>query len=127
MANEQRSLFDNRSYRGARQQAYAITPPAADQTVLTTLPAYHAYLGSAGYSPYTPDDYRADVKRFGQFTGAKALQDIRTVDIQQWIGQLNQTMPPKTVNRKLAAVGNYFRWLEAEQVVTPNPARNLRS
>ena len=95
--------------------------------MLTTLPAYHAYLGSAGYSPYTPDDHRADVKRFGQFTGAKALQDIRTVDIQQWIGQLNQTMPPKTVNRKLAAVGNYFRWLEAEQVVTPNPARNLRS
>src|SRR6516225_9475179 len=36
-------------------------------------------------------------------------------------------MPGKTVNRKVAAVGNYFRWLEAEQVVAPNPAKNLRS
>ena len=55
------------------------------------------------------------------------LRDIRSVEIQQWIGQLAKAMPPKTVNRKVAAVGNYFRWLEAEQVVTPSPAKNIRS
>jgi site-specific recombinase XerD len=123
----QPALFDKRAYRGAKPQSYAITPPAADQTVLATLPAYHAYLSSGRYSQYTPDDFTADVKRFGQFTGAKVLQDVRTVDIHQWIGQLNQTMPFTTVRRKIAAVGNYFRWLEAEHVLTPNPAKNIRA
>jgi len=127
MATKQRTLFDKRSFKGSQPQSYAITPPAADQTVMATLPAYHAYLSSAGYSKYTPDDFTADVRRLAMFTGAKTLQDVRTVDIQQWIATLKQTMPPKTVSRKISALGNYFRWLEAEQVLTPNPAKNIRA
>jgi Phage integrase, N-terminal SAM-like domain len=122
-----RGLFDKRSYKGALPQSYSIIPPAADQTVTATLPAYHAYLSSAGYSKYTPDDFRADIKCFGQFTGSKLLQDIQTVDIQQWISELKKTMPPKTVSRKVSALGNYFRWLEAEKVLAPNPAKNIRA
>lgn len=127
MATEQRGLFDKRSYKGVLPQSFSISPPAADQTVMTTLPAYHAYLSSAGYSKYTPDDFTADIKRFGQFTASKALQDIQTVDIQQWIGELKKTMPPKTVSRKVSALGNYFRWLDAEQVLARNPARTIRA
>ena len=108
MTTAQRGLFDKRSYKGVLPQSYSITPPAADQTVMATLPAYHAYLSSAGYSKYTPDDFTADIKRFGQFTASKALQDIQTVDIQQWIGELTKAMPPKTVSRKVSALGNYF-------------------
>lgn len=127
MGKEQSTLFDKRSYRGALPQSYPITPPDPEQTVSATLPAYHAYLSSAGYSQYTPDDFTADLRRFGQFMDARALQDIRTVDIQQWIAELRQTMPPKTVSRKVSAVGNYFRWLEAEQVLETNPAKHIRA
>src|SRR2546425_28187 len=111
MAAGQRTLFDKQPYKGTLPQFYSITPPSPEQTVTATLPAYHAYLSSAGYSKYTPDDFTADLKRFGQFTGAKALQDVQTTDIQQWIGELKKTMPPKTVSRKVSALGNYFRWL----------------
>lgn len=127
MAQQQSALFDNRSYRGSLPQSHAITPPSADQAVSATLPAYHAYLGSAGYSQYTPDDFTADVRRFGQYTAPTALQDIRPVDIQQWIAELKQTMPPKTVSRKVSALGNYFRWLMAEKVLAKNPAYGLRA
>src|SRR3954447_26080397 len=126
MAEEQATLFDKRPYRGTLPHA-PTTPPAADQTVHATLPAYHAYLSSAGYSKYTPDDFTADLKRFGQFTGPKLLQDIQTVDIQQYIGELKRTMPAKTVSRKVSAVGNYFRWLKAEAVLPRNPAENIRA
>ena len=127
MATEQGALFHKRSYRGAKPQSFQITPPAADQTVGTTLPAYHAYLSSSGYSRYTPDDFTADLKRFGMFTGTKALQDVKTVDIQQWIGELKSKMPPKSLSRKVSALGNYFRWLAGEQVLKSNPAEGIRA
>lgn len=125
---EQGALFDKRTYRGSKPQAFSITPPSADMTVLATLPAYHAYLSSSGYSQYTPDDFTADIKRFGQFTGSKRLQDVQRVDIQQWVSQLKATMPAKTVSRKVSALGNYFRWLAGvEQVLKPNPAEGIRA
>lgn len=127
MTTEQGTLFDKRAYKGVRPQSYSITPPMADQTVLATLPAYHAYLTSTSSSRYTPDDFAADIRRFGRFTSSKALQDIQTADIQQWVGELKKTMPPKTVSRKVSALGNYFRWLAAEKVLERNPGAGLRA
>ena len=96
---------------------YAITPPTADMTVTATLPAYDAYLSSAGYSRYTPDDFTADIRRFGQFTASKTLIELQTVDLRQWVSELHKTMPAKTVSRKVSAMGNYFRWLTAEEAL----------
>jgi len=124
---EQGALFDSRTYKGSKPQLFNVTAPTADQTVFNTLPAYHAYLSSGKYSQYTPDDYTADIKRFGQFTGSKVLKDITKGDIRQWIGQLKQTMPPKTLNRKVSAIGNYFRWLMSEHVLQENPAASIRA
>lgn len=127
MTERQSTLFDKRSFKGQKPQGYSITPASSDMTVHATLPAYHAYLSSGAYSKYTPDDFTADLKRFGQFTATKPLKDIQTVDIQQWIGQLKTSMPPKSVSRKVSAVGNYFRWLEGEKVLERNPAQNIRA
>lgn len=126
MTREQGTLFDKRSYRG-EQQTQAVKPPTAAQSVGVTLPAYHVYLSSAGYSKYTPDDFTADVKRFATFVGTKLLRDVQTADIQQWIATLKKTMPAKTVSRKVSAIGNYFRWLEAEKVLERNPAKGIRA
>lgn len=125
MTRKQSSLFDNRSYRGTRPPSQAIAPPTADQTVSATLPAYHAYLRSTRQSEYTPGDFHADLKRFGQFTAGKRLADIRTADIQQWVGQLKQDMEAKTVSRKVTALRNYFRWLVAERVLPRDPASSV--
>ncbi len=127
MATDQATLFDRRRYSGMTPQAYQIVPPAADQTVLKTLPAYYAYLSSGEYSKYTPDDFTSDIKRFGLFVGGKALKDIQPVDIQAWIGELKKAMTAKTVSRKVSAIGNYFVWLEREKVLEHNPAKNIHA
>ena len=128
MATEQGALFDKRTYRGQKPQTFSITPPSADQTVIQTLPAYHAYLSSGEYSQYTPDDYTADIKLFGQFAGSRVLKELQTADLQQWIGKIKETMPPKTVSRKVSALGNYFRWLaNIEKALEKNPAKPIRA
>jgi NurA domain-containing protein len=86
MVGDQASLFDRKKYKGVMSQSYQIEPPAADHTVIKTLLAYHTYLWSGGYSKYTPDDFTNDVKKFGLFVKDKKLSEVRTVDIQQWIG-----------------------------------------
>jgi site-specific recombinase XerD len=127
MTTEQGALFDKRTFRGSKPQNFTITPPTSDQTVIQTLPAYHAHLGSGGYSQYTPDDYTADIKLFGQYVSSKPLGTLETTDLQQWISEIKQIMPPKTVSRKVSALGNYFRWLTTEQVLDKNPARHIRA
>ena len=126
MPGEQASLFDRKKYSGVMPQILSIEPPTSDSTVLKTLPAYHAYLRSGGYSKYTPDDFTSDVKKFGVFVKDKKLSEIRTVDIQQWIGELKKVMTEKTVSRKISAITNYFLWLETEKVLTVNPAGAIR-
>jgi site-specific recombinase XerD len=127
MTTEQGTLFDRHKYRAVIPQAYQIIPPASDQTVLKTLPAYHAYLSSGEYSKYTPDDFTSDIKKFGLFVVGKAIKDIQPADIQQWVGELKKTKTAKTVSRKISAIGNYFAWLETEKVLDHNPAKNIRS
>src|SRR6266700_1769283 len=126
MGSEQPSLFNRKQYAGVLAQTYHIEPPTAESTVLKTLPAYHAYLQSGGYSKYTPDDFTSDVKKFGFYVKDKKLRAIRTVDIQQWIGELKKVMTEKTVSRKISALTNYFLWLEREKVLSGNPAASIR-
>ncbi len=126
MVGEQASLFDRKKYSGVMPQTLSIEPPTPDCTVLKTLPAYHTYLQSGGYSKYTPDDFTSDVKKFGLFVKDKRLSEIRTVDIQQWIGELKKVMTEKSVSRKISALTNYFLWLETEKALTVNPAASIR-
>ena len=126
MGGVQASLFDRKKYSGVLPQTYQIAPPTPDSTVLQTLPAYHTYLQSGGYSQYTPDDFTGDVKKFGLFVTDKKLREIRPVDIQQWIGELKKVMTEKSVSRKISALTNYFLWLEREKVLTVNPAASIR-
>jgi site-specific recombinase XerD len=126
MPGEQASLFDRKKYTGVLPQTYRIEAPASDSTVLQTLPTYHAYLRSGEYSKYTPDDFTGDVKKFGFFVKEKKLREIRTVDIQQWIGELKKVLSEKTVSRKISALTNYFLWLEREQALAVNPAAAIK-
>src|SRR6266567_2233852 len=126
MPGEQASLFDRKKYSGVMPQTYQIEPPTSDCTVLKTLPAYYAYLQSGEYSKYTPDDFTGDVKKFGFFVKDKKLREIRTVDLQQWLGELKKVMTEKTVSRKISALTNYFLWLATEKVLSVNPAASIR-
>jgi site-specific recombinase XerD len=128
MADRQLDLFNRKKYTGILPQTVEITPPTSDSTVLTTLPAYHPYLSSGGYSKYTPDDFTSDVKKFGMFLKDKRIGEIRTTDIQQWIAELKKVLSAKTVSRKVSALSNYFLWLVSVGVLDhkTNPAGTIR-
>src|ERR671936_311511 len=134
MAGDQLPLFQRKTYKGIIPSIpIAIQPPTPEKTVLQTLTAYYAYLKDGGYSPYTPDNFTGDVKKFGVFLKDKPLKDITTRDIQSWIAQLKTPAPKgegltaKTVSRKLTALSNYFTWLTQQGVIAPkaNPMLDI--
>lgn len=128
MTTEQGTLFNQRGYRGQKPQTFTVVAPSSDMTVLATLPAYHAYLSSGQYSQHTAGDYTADMKLFGQYTRNRALSELQTGDMQAWVASLKATMPAKTINRKVSALGNFFRWLtHVEHVFEQNPAGGIRA
>jgi site-specific recombinase XerD len=126
MADNQLVLFNPKKYTGVLPQVAKFSPPTGEQTVIQTLPAYHAYLRSGDYSKYTPNDFTSDVRKFGLYIKDKRLRDIRTLDIQQWIGELRKVLREKTVSRKVSAITNYFHWLAREKILPGNPAASIR-
>jgi site-specific recombinase XerD len=125
MTIEQGTLFNQKAFKGSLPQNHTIKAPTATMTVNQTLSAYYAFLSSISRSQYTPNDFHADLKLFGQFTSPRPLCELQIEDIQQWIAKLKETMQPKTVSRKIAALSNYFRWLDAAKVLTKNPAESI--
>jgi site-specific recombinase XerD len=124
MSGSQLPLFQRKTYKGIIPTIpIHIQAPAADRTVLQTLPAYYTYLQGGGFSKYTPDDFTGDLKKFGVFQKDKLVKEITTKDIQAWISFLKSPSPKgeglsaKTVSRKLTALGNYFQWLTASGVI----------
>ena len=125
MSGTQLPLFQRKTYKGIIPTIpVEIQAPAADRTILQTLPAYYTYLQGRGFSKYTPDDFTGDLKKFGLFQKDKPIKEIQTRDIQAWISFLKTPSPKgeglsaKTVSRKLTALGNYFQWLVANEVIT---------
>jgi hypothetical protein len=57
---------------------------ACQKTVLHTLTAYYSYLRDGGYSPYTPDDFTGDVKKFGVFLKDTPIKDIAVYRASIW-------------------------------------------
>lgn len=127
MQQGQLPLFQRKSFLAVVSQPMTLLPPEPTATVLRTLPAYHAYLQSGGYSQYTPDDFHADVKKFALYTPGKEIQQLTPPDVQQWVGHLKTTerLSAKTVSRKLTALNNYFLWLITNGVITVNPAAGI--
>jgi site-specific recombinase XerD len=105
--------------------------PTGESSVFDSLSAYYTHLQSVSTSQYTPDDFKADVQRFGVFVSNKKLQDISMQDIQQWRSSLTTSqgkpLSPKTISRKMSALINYFAWLIELGIIIKNPIENIRN
>src|SRR3954464_12320203 len=115
--------------KAVEQQTVEPVTPTADNTVMQTLPAYMAFLGGSGYSASTTEKYFADVRKFSLFLREKKVGEITQHDIQQWIAGLlakdGEKLDPKTVNRKVSAIINYFGWLSGLGVIEKDPTATL--
>jgi site-specific recombinase XerD len=134
VSGSQLPLFQRKTYKGIIPTIpVELQASSGDKTVIETLSAYYTYLSSGGFSEYTPDDFTGDLKKFGVYLKEKRIQEVTERDIQSWISFLKTRSPReeglrvKTVSRKLTALGNYFQWFAANDVIPgdKNPMLNI--
>lgn len=92
------------------------------------------------YSPHTVSAYRSDLDQFIRFLnntgGANGASgsiithpnQISYQDIRNWMVELmGQKIIARSVNRKMATLRKYFKFLLQEGVITDNPTSKIRS
>ncbi len=84
------------------------------------------------YSSHTVDSYQNDLTQFSAFlTQIKPESEIELIDvthneIRSWIISLMQDgLDPRSVNRKMAALRTYFKFLIKRDVITEDPTVRL--
>lgn len=82
------------------------------------------------YSEHTLSAYLFDVKQFLDFSGCNSFEDIKEVNyklVRSWVVSLNtERYENKSINRKLAALRTYFRFLIKEGIIESNPLKSLK-
>ena len=80
------------------------------------------------YSPHTIDAYHRDLSQFGVFLSGIGEENV-VVDfriIRRWIIDLvAQGDVPRTVNRKIATLRSFFKYLMKEGLITVNPMEKV--
>ena len=87
------------------------------------------------YSAHTVAAYHSDLEQFHAFLEAAAGNttgivpaDITHHDIRSWVVHLmNQQLSPRSVNRKVATLRKYFKFLVQETLLTVNPAARVQT
>jgi integrase/recombinase XerC len=92
------------------------------------------------YSPHTVSAYESDLDQFTRFLnnpGNAVISPEPTIthpdqisyhDIRNWMVELiDQKLTPRSVNRKMATLRKYFKFLLQEGVITQNPTSKIRS
>ena len=84
------------------------------------------------YSSHTVDSYQNDLTQFSAFLtqtkpeGEIELKDAEHNEIRSWIISLMEDgLDPRSVNRKMAALRTYFKFLLKRDVITKDPTARL--
>jgi len=84
------------------------------------------------YSPHTVAAYQSDLDQFFKFLNdpdptVNDPAEITYMHIRNWMVQLMSSMTARSVNRKIATLRKYFKFLLREGVITNNPASKIQS
>jgi site-specific recombinase XerD len=99
------------------------------ETLVSLLPKFIAHLQNKGRSPSTILAYRADLEQLNGFLAnkQKSLPSQVTADdlasFRDWL--LSQKYTAKSTSRKLNAIKTFFRFLNAEGILTSDPSRDV--
>lgn len=82
-----------------------------------------------GASPNTIAAYRADLARYTAYLGSRGLSSVDAVardDVAAWMGSLRAAgSAPRTIERRVAAVKSFHRFLVREGITTNHPTAAL--
>jgi integrase/recombinase XerC len=82
------------------------------------------------YSPHSIGAYEHDIQQFIDFADISSKKDFQEVNsflIRGWIVQLiDDGISNRSVNRKLASLRTYFKWLRKEGEITSNPLAKIQ-
>ena len=94
-------------------------------TVNNEIQDYMNYLSlERQLSPNTIDGYRRDLEDFYKFVN-KSYRVIFKEDIIKYIEYLNKKVGPKTINRHIVSIKNYFKYLERNNLIKNNPMTDI--
>ena len=84
------------------------------------------------YSPHTVSAYQSDLEKFFKFLNhpEQSVTDPKEITyqhIRNWMVHLMEDKTARSVNRKIATLRKYFKFLLREGVITNNPASKLQS
>jgi len=82
------------------------------------------------FSDHTVKAYQIDLSEFVIFSEAKSINDFSIFTssfIRSWIVELiEKGLKSKSVNRKLAALRSFYKWLRKEGIVDSNPMSKVK-
>jgi integrase/recombinase XerD len=107
-------------------------PPASPSRHLTELMLdFLAYLElERGLSRNTLEAYRNDLQQYGSFVGRRGIDplEVSTGDLRTFVTEIQGgTAAPATVQRKIACLRSFHRYLRREQILERDPTAELRA
>jgi len=82
------------------------------------------------YSQHTIDAYERDLSQFIAYAEVEKINefnDLSSTFIRGWIVKLfEDKKKAKSINRKLAALRTFYKWLRKEELVTNNPMTKIQ-
>jgi integrase/recombinase XerC len=84
------------------------------------------------YSPHTVSAYQSDLEQFFKFLNypeetVNHPAEISYAQIRNWMVHLMEDKTARSVNRKIATLRKYFKFLLREGIITSNPASKIQS
>lgn len=100
-------------------------------TPFSVLAQFETYLHSEKrYSDHTLVAYKKDLSQFLEFSKIQKTEEYDEVNhhlVRSWIVHLNESgLENKSINRKLASLRTFYKWLLKNEYVTQNPTLKIR-
>lgn len=82
------------------------------------------------FSEHTVIAYENDLKQFAEFLELQTESEAYTISastVRSWIVEMiDQGLTNKSVNRKLASLRTYYRWLRKEAIIETSPMQKIQ-